>query len=228
MSEPVKIIILIICSYMFGNINVALVISKMMKGDVRKMGSGNPGTMNMVRNFGVKIGVLTLLLDALKGAVPALLGGLFIGKDSFSFPLDKLGAYIGAVSVIVGHIFPVVLKFKGGKGIASTIGICLVLNPLAGAISFAAALLFIIVTKMGSIASFIAISIPLAIEGFTVSASGDANALACSILIFSIFCLTLFAHRKNFVKVFKGTESKTVIFKKKNAKHATVFSNEKK
>ena len=76
-----KIIAVIVGSYLFGNINTALIISKIKKGDVRKMGSGNPGTMNMFRNYGVVLGVVTLLCDALKGAVPCILGWWLLGEE---------------------------------------------------------------------------------------------------------------------------------------------------
>lgn len=216
MIVALKIIGLIIVSYLIGNINNALIISKLKKRDVRKMGSGNPGSMNMFRNFGVKLGLLTLMLDALKGAIPCLLGWWLLGEP-YKLGLDRLGLYIGALSVIVGHIFPVFLKFKGGKGIASSIGICLIANPIVTLIAFAVGSAFIVITKMGSITSFIIISIPLALEGFRIASSGGGVVEA--ILVFTIFGMTLFAHRKNVVKLFSGSESKTVLFgKKKSAK----------
>ncbi len=215
MSETWKIVILAVASYFWGNINVALLISKILKGDVRKLGSGNPGSMNMVRNYGLKIGILTLTLDAIKGALPTALGWLFIGTSAPAFTDNRLGAYIGAFCVILGHVFPVVLKFKGGKGIASSIGVCIVLQPIVILITFACAFVFILFTSMGSVSSFMAISVPLAYEGFSVASSNSPEATAGAILIFALFALTLFAHRKNVVRLFSGTESKTVILKKK-------------
>ena len=78
---------LVLASYFVGNINFALIISKLKKSDVRKLGSGNPGTLNMSRNFGLKIGLLTLFLDMLKGAIPTLVGyfafyGVFVGEGT--------------------------------------------------------------------------------------------------------------------------------------------------
>lgn len=213
-----KIAAVIMGSYLFGNINTALIISKIKKQDVRKMGSGNPGTMNMFRNYGVILGVVTLLCDALKGALPCLFGWWLLGEE-FSLGADRFGLYLGALSVIVGHIFPVFLKFKGGKGIASSIGVCLVVNPIATLITFAVGVAFILITKMGSVTSFIIISFPLAIEGFAASGADGYMALVNGLLIFTLFSLTLFAHRKNIVKLFTGKESKTVLFgKNKSAK----------
>lgn len=205
----------ILGSYLFGNINTALIISKIKNRDVRKEGSGNPGTMNMLRNFGVKLGALTLVLDVIKGALPTLIGWLILG-DLGRFTGDKIGAYIGGLSVIVGHIFPAFLKFKGGKGVASCIGVCLIIDPIATLIMFALGVSFIFITKMGSVTSFIIISVPLIIEGFRVS--GANGNVASLILIYILFALVLFAHRKNVCKLFAGTESKTIIIKHKQKK----------
>ncbi|MCI9031711.1 MAG: glycerol-3-phosphate acyltransferase [Clostridia bacterium] len=213
-----KIIAVVIGSYLFGNINTALIISKIKKGDVRKMGSGNPGTMNMFRNYGVVLGVVTLLCDALKGAVPCILGWWLLGDEN-TFAGSRFGLYLGGFSVIVGHVFPVFLKFKGGKGIASSIGVCLVAHPLATLVTFVVGVLFLLVTKMGSITSFLIISFPLAIEGYQAAALGGTMAIINCLLIFALFALTLFAHRKNVVKLFRGKESKTILFgKNKSAK----------
>lgn len=207
--EALIISMVIIFGYLIGNINIALIISKIKKQDVRKMGSGNPGSMNMFRNYGIPLGLLTLILDALKGVIPSLLGWFFV--SGFGFGADRLGLYIGGLSVIVGHIFPVFLKFKGGKGIASTIGVCLVAQPILTPITFTLGVLFLIVTKMGSITSFIIITVPLILEG--IKAASLENLAVC-ILIFALFSLTLFAHRKNVVKLFNGKENQTVLFGK--------------
>lgn len=201
-----------VCSYLLGNFNAAIAISKLKKKDIRKLGSGNPGTMNMFRNFGKAIGMLTLFLDALKGAIPCLAGWFFCG-ELFRFGGNRIGLYVGALSVITGHIFPVFYKFKGGKGIASSVGVCLVLNWWATLISFTVGALFLIFIKIGSITSFIIISFPIALNAYTLAEQGGN--LACLILLFCIFCLTLFAHTKNVIKLYGGTERKVILFKKK-------------
>ena len=213
-----KIIAVALGAYLFGNINTALIISKIKKQDIRKMDSGNPGSMNMFRNYGVILGLVTLICDAVKGAVPCILGWWILG-DEFSFSDDRFGLYLGGLCVIIGHIFPVFLKFKGGKGIASSIGVCLVADPIVTLIMFAVGVAFIIITKMGSVTSFIIISVPLAIEGFKTNAVGGYMGVVNALMIFALFSLTLFAHRKNVVKLFRRKESKTVLFgKNKSAK----------
>ena len=114
-----------VVSYFVGCFNFALLISKIKHKDVRKMGSGNPGTMNMSRQFGLKIGALTLFCDMVKGGLPLLIA-YFVFRD-YTFagthvPVSDLARYVCGVAVIVGHIYPVTMRFHGGKGIASTLG----------------------------------------------------------------------------------------------------------
>lgn len=207
-----KIAAVIVASYLFGNINTALIISRIKKGDVRKMGSGNPGTMNMFRNYGVMLGVFTLIGDILKGALPCLFGWWLLGEE-MTFGSDRFGLFLGGLSVIVGHIFPVFMGFKGGKGIASSIGVCLVANPIVTLVTFAVGAVFLIITHLGSITSFLIISFPLAISAF--AAGAETMGVVNSCLIFALFALTLFAHRGNVVKLFMGKERATVLFGKK-------------
>ena len=172
-------ILIFLGGYLIGNINFAILITKFMKTDIRKMGSGNPGTINMVRNFGFKIGALTLILDCLKGFLPSLIGFLIAGTA---------GLYTAGLGVIIGHIYPAVYKFKGGKGIASTLGIFLVSQPWLTVILFSVSVLVIV-------------------EGFRCKA--EPFALYISLLLFAIFILTWFAHRKNIYRLLMGVENKT-------------------
>ena len=104
-------IIVCVFGYFLGNISNAKLISKLKKDDITKHGSGNPGTMNMLRTFGFKIGLLTLALDALKGAIPALLGFyLFGGLDAGE--IAYVGLYCGGTSAVLGHCFPVFSKVR--------------------------------------------------------------------------------------------------------------------
>ena len=234
MPQPLIIILVALGSYLIGNINFATLITKLKKQDIRKVGSGNPGTMNMLRNFGKALGTLTLFLDILKGVIPCLLGWFLIGGIGFTTPGaplelhgifltggSRLGLYIAGLSVIIGHVFPVFMRFKGGKGIATAIGICWVAQPILAPITLVLGVLFVVTVKIGSIGSFLIISAPLAVEGFCVSrmcaVAGQypPAAIASLMLIFLLFSLTLFTHRKNIIKLFSGTESKTVLFGKK-------------
>ena len=121
-----QVVVWAIACYLIGCFNFALLISRMKKSDITKRGSGNPGTMNMSREFGLKIGVITFLCDALKGGIPALVS-FFVYKNfvfaGTAVAVTDVSRYFCGLCVIIGHVFPVTMKFKGGKGIASTFGL---------------------------------------------------------------------------------------------------------
>lgn len=217
-------VLLIIGSYFLGNINFSILISKSKKRDVRTVGSGNPGTMNMLRSFGFRLGALTLVLDAVKGAIPAVLGWWLLGEnpamsagEMFVFGEDKIGLYIGGISAVIGHCFPVIYKFKGGKGVASTIGVAVVASPIVGLIGFALAVIFFFTVKIGSIASFIAIGIPLVYESVMAFIDGD---IAIGLLSLGLYALVVAMHHANIKRIFKGEEKKVYMTgAKKSANH---------
>lgn len=204
-------------SYLIGNVNTAILISKLKGQDIRKCGSGNPGTMNMLRTFGKPIGALTLVLDVLKGVIPSLLGWLFMGDKQFlMLGTDRIGLLIGGICVEIGHIYPVFMKFKGGKGIATVFGVCMVCRPIAMLLSFAVGVALLVYVKIGSLTSFILLCAPLTIEG--VMSANSPSALPSAVLVICMFALTLFAHRTNLVKLFSGCEGRVVLKKSKKPK----------
>ncbi|MCH5351789.1 MAG: glycerol-3-phosphate acyltransferase [Clostridiales bacterium] len=206
-----------VLSYLLGNVNTAIMISKLKGKDIRTCGSGNPGTMNMLRTFGKPIGALTLVLDVLKGVIPSLLGWLFMGKGQFlALGSDRIGILVGGICVEIGHIYPVFMKFKGGKGIATVFGVCMVCRPIAMLISFAVGVLLLIYVQIGSLTSFILLCAPLTLEGYF--SAGSPSALPSAILVICMFSLTLFAHRSNLVKLFSGCEGRVVLKKSKKPK----------
>jgi len=221
-----QLVILAVCSYAIGNINFALIISRFNHNDVRKLGSGNPGTLNMSRNFGLKIGGLTLLLDMIKGGVPSLIGFLIM-KNSFigDFNMGDFARFLCGFMVIVGHIFPVTLNFKGGKGIASTLGVFLFSQPLVASIILLLTFLYIYVSEWGSMGSLLGVSglsiFQMIIYYNKYSVLGISNEFlnASYLLIFAMCFLTWFAHRKNIIKLLASEEHHTsvkALSKKKN------------
>lgn len=209
-------VLVVLCSYFIGNINSAVFLSRLKGKDIRQCGSGNPGTMNMIRTYGKIFGAFTLVLDVIKGIVPALLGWLFMGDGEFlKIGADRIGLYVGGLSVVVGHVYPVVMKFKGGKGVATILGVCITAQPLYTIGFFAFGVVFLMITKIGSLTSFIMMCAPLSVEGVSASSSGLPTAIACTVLIFALFSLTLFAHRSNLVKTFSGNEGKVVLRRSK-------------
>lgn len=239
MNYKVLLAIFAVCCYFIGNVNFALIISKLKHKDIRKMGSGNPGTLNMSRNLGIKIGILTFVLDILKGAIPSLVAYLVFKKYYFSetlFCVADFAMYMSGLCVILGHIYPVFLKFKGGKGIASTVGVSIVCTAVHGVwvliavFSIVAAIIFIYKTEFGGMGSFIAITPSLIFSAiFLYTKYGIANAetpylIAANACIFAIFFFTWFAHRKNIYRMLKGTEHPTSI--KKMAKKSKEKSSD--
>ncbi len=222
-----KIVIIAVLSYFIGNLNFAIIISKIKHGDIRKSGSGNPGTMNMIRSYGKAIGAICLVLDALSAAIPALIFWWWLCGDGWLFgsfwdQSDKLGLYVSGLSVVIGRIYPVCMKFHGGKGIACIIGISFVSNPVVTLTAFGIGLLFLIFFKIGALSSFIMIYTPNIFAAVTYPFGwysglyGEPRYIpAVLALIFSLVLLSLFAHRKNVLRLFSGTENRTVLFPKK-------------
>ncbi len=203
-------IVLCVFSYLLGSINNAVIISVLAKKDIRKQGSGNPGSMNMFRSLGFWYGLLTLTLDALKGVIPALLGWFVLG-DKFMFGENRIGLYVCSTIVILGHIFPIFYKFKGGKGVATTMGVCFVVNWWMTLISFVAGVLSIVITKLGFLGSFIILGLPCIYQSVICFIGGD---IVGGIILIVLYALVIFMHRKNLIRFFQGKENKTYIFAK--------------
>jgi|AntRauTorcE11897_2_1112592.scaffolds.fasta_scaffold00001_320 glycerol-3-phosphate acyltransferase PlsY len=211
-------VLLIGFSYLLGNINFAVVLSKLKESDVTKKGSGNPGTMNMLRSYGARLGGITLLLDILKGSIPAIIGFFAFGGYA-NLEMATLGLYIGGFSVILGHIYPVTMSFKGGKGIACSLGVFLVANPIATFIFFVISIIYLWFFEYGSITSLIMITALVTVEGLKVI---QYNNIAITLLLFAIFFITWFAHRQNIFRLLIGKENrvslKRMLKKRRQAK----------
>ncbi len=205
-------IIVVIISYLIGSISFSVIISKKMAGfDVREKGSGNAGATNMLRSVGVKAAVLTLIGDCLKGVV-AILIAVLIGKIAKN--LDKaLLVQLAGIAVILGHTFPIFFNFKGGKGVATALGVVLVTNWQIGLICLVFALVLMVLSRMVSLGSVGAcVLFPvlvLFIKNNYIVTEGS------SYLIYSIILaiIVAFNHRSNIKRLLNGTENK-ISFKK--------------
>lgn len=208
-------IVVAIIAYLIGSISFSVIISKKVAGfDVREKGSGNAGSTNVLRTVGKKAAAITLLCDILKGVVAigiALLAGKIIqGLD------NALLVQLAAIFVIIGHTFPIFFKFKGGKGIATSLGVLLMINWQIGLICLVFALLLIILTKMVSVGSIAAaVLFPVLVlfinQNYIVVESSNWSYLIFSIIV---ALLVIFNHRENLKRIFNGTENK-ISFKKK-------------
>ena len=197
--------LLLVCAYLLGSIPFGYLIVRAKEGvDVRESGSGATGATNVSRKAGKFAGVLTLLLDAAKGALAVLLARKFLTSD---FGVNEWVA-AAAVAAIVGHVFPVWLKFRGGKGVATGVGAFLLISPLAVAFS---ALLFLLVvgaTRYVSLASITAAAtMPLfVVLLYLFAPSQDLWPSFAAAVIGG--ALIIFMHRANIGRLLSGTENK--------------------
>lgn len=208
-------IIVAVIAYLIGSINFSIILSKRMAGfDIREKGSGNAGTTNMLRSVGKKAAVITLICDILKGVVSILIAVL-AGKIVKNLD-NALLVQLAGIFVIIGHTFPVFFKFKGGKGIATALGVLLMINWQIGLICLIFALVLMALTKMvsvGSIAAAILFPILVAfIDQNYIVQTSNSN---WSYLVFSIIValLVIFNHRANVQRILNGTENR-LSFKK--------------
>lgn len=222
-----QIVIVAAACYFIGCFNFARFISKRKHKDITKIGSGNPGTMNMSREFGWKIGVITFFCDAFKGGLPTLACHFIFRKYAVAGSdvcLSDLMRYTAALFVIIGHIFPVTAGFKGGKGIASTFGaFWLGLSCenawflLLGFLFFVFIALYIFFTEWGSMGSLIGTSgfalWQCAIYFARYGMEKTPAFAAILLLPFLLNVLTWLAHRKNIWRLLSGTEHKTSVRK---------------
>jgi glycerol-3-phosphate acyltransferase PlsY len=195
-----KIILCLIFGYIFGCFSTGYFVGKINKVDIRNYGSGNVGTTNALRTLGAKAGALTLVGDVFKAVIPILLVRYLLFSH-YEF-VELLALYTG-LGVVLGHNYPVWLKFKGGKGIAATSGVLVAFDPLIVPIGLPLFVLIVAVTTYVSVGSlFIAVFFPVWI---LIRHPGDIHMLIVSL----IFMLSAFIkHRSNIKRLMNGTENK--------------------
>ncbi len=200
------LILLCLLSYFVGNINFGKIIASAKHVDLTKRASGNLGAANMFRNMGAKLGYLTLVLDALKGVLTSLTGYLVFGGPE-GFPDNLIGLYACGLSAVVGHIFPIINRFKGGKGISTALGMFVVAMPLVMLICFVVAFIVVWIFKVTSVASLLVITVGVVAQNLMLP---EPN-LVITLLTFGIFLFTWVAHRKNIERLLIGRENETNI-----------------
>lgn len=199
-----------IISYAIGSINFSVILSKKLAGfDVREKGSGNAGTTNMLRTVGKRAAIITLICDILKGIISILIA-ILIGNIVQN--LDKAFlVQIAGLGVVIGHTFPLFFGFKGGKGVATALGIILLVNWQIGLICLLFGIVLIAVTKMVSLGSIMsAILFPILTIFIHNNYIVDGNYIAFGLLL-GIF--VTFNHRNNLRRILNGTENR-INFKK--------------
>ena len=209
-------IIMAIIAYCIGSINFSVIFSKKFAGfDVREKGSGNAGTTNMLRSVGKKAAAITLLCDVLKGVV-AIVISIILGNIIKDVNKELL-LQVAGVAVVLGHTFPVFFQFKGGKGVATSLGILLMSNWQIGLICLVFAIVLMALTRMVSLGSCAAaVLFPVLTlfinDHYTVLTEGKQGNVY---LIYSIILavIVLYNHRSNIKRILNGTENK-LSFKK--------------
>lgn len=209
-------IIMGVIAYLIGSINFSVILSKKMAGfDIREKGSGNAGSTNMLRSVGKKAAALTLVCDILKG-IASILIAMILGNIIQN--LDKeLLVQIAGIAVVVGHTFPIFFGFKGGKGVATSLGVLILSNWQIGLICLVFALVLMALTRMVSLGSCAAaVLFPVLTlfinDNYTVLSEGkNGNVYFIYSVILAI--IVLYNHRSNIKRILNGTENK-LSFKK--------------
>jgi len=191
-----ELFLIILISYLFGSIPFGLLLTKIfLKKDIREIGSGNIGATNVLRAGNKILGYSTLVFDILKAVLPILYIKFFMN--------DYL--YISALSIFIGHVFPIWLKFKGGKGVASYLGILCCLDIFTALIFGVVWISIFILFKFSSLSSLLA-SLTIPIFHFFYNSNSDYY------FYFMMFILIFFTHRENIKRLRNNTESKSKIY----------------
>ena len=192
----IELFLIILISYLFGSIPFGLLLTKIfLKKDIREIGSGNIGATNVLRAGNKILGYSTLVLDILKAVLPILYIKFFMN--------DYL--YISALSIFIGHVFPIWLRFKGGKGVASYLGILCCLDIFTALIFGVVWISVFVLFKFSSLSSLLA-SLTIPIFHFFYSSNSDYY------FYFMMFILIFFTHRENIKRLRNNTESKSKIY----------------
>ena len=198
----VEALLLIIGGYLAGSVPTGVILAKLFATkDIRQEGSGNIGATNVYRVLGARLGVLTLVGDVLKGVIPVLLARLWLGDD----------LWIAAVALFtfLGHLYPIFLKFRGGKGVATALGIFIVIAPLAVACAAGVFVVVAVIWGYVSLASLVASGLMPLFLGLTL---GSPVYVGLGLVV---GCLIFYRHKDNIKRLREGVEKK--ITKKKDA-----------
>ena len=202
-----SVLLCIVSAYLIGSINPAIIFSKKIyHDDIREHGSGNAGATNMLRTYGKKMAALIFALDFIKAAIAIIIGSVLLSIN--------VGGAISALFVVLGHMFPVYYKFKGGKGVACTAACILILSPISFAILLPVFALIVLCTKYISLGSIIsAMLFPLLANAFKdFWGKGTGGFITLSAIMIAGF--VVFMHRANIKRLLEGKESKVKLFKK--------------
>lgn len=211
-GESIYLVVIAVIAYLIGSLNSSIIISRIVSGkDIRESGSGNAGATNMLRTMGKKYAVLTLIIDIAKGAVAVAVAWLL----SLLFHAPEYGRYIAAFFVVLGHCFPLFFKFKGGKGVATALGVALFMDWRVALIVLGVALIIMIVTRYVSLGSIVGAIVFGAIMVFKMIMDSTFSIQSVAAVLLLV-ALVIWRHHENIKRLTAGTEDK--LFSKKNKK----------
>ena len=200
-----KYILVVIIAYLLGSISFSVIISKKLAGfDVREKGSGNAGSTNVLRTVGKKGAILTLICDCLKGVIAVLIA--YIVSKTTQNTDGALLVQLAGLAVVLGHTFPIFFNFKGGKGVATSLGVLLIINWQIGLICLVFALLLMALTRFVSLGS---VSAAILFPVLTIFIHSH-YIVDGSYIIFALLLGTfvVFNHRANVKRLLEGKENK--------------------
>ena len=196
-----------LCCYLIGGINFAILFTKCIKHeDIRTVGSGNAGTTNVFRVFGLGMGALTFLCDSLKGVVACLVCKFVFANCEYSVAIQ----YWAGLFAVLGHIFSPYHKFRGGKGVATSVGVCITMQPLLMVCCVLPIIAVIFITDRMSVMSIL-LSLFVTVWHWAVLLP-QVGLPAC-VFVSVMFAVVLFAHRHNVVRILQGKELRTGVRK---------------
>ena len=214
MSVEIIIAVGAILAYLIGSLPSAVWLGQAYHGiDVRDFGSGNAGATNTFRVLGTKAGIFVMALDIFKGLTAVTLATVWMQLGFIPEPQLVLFKLVFGISAVLGHIFPIYIGFKGGKGVATLLGMVLGINPLVAAICIAVFMIVLLMTKyvsLGSILGTLTFPVMLLITDI------EPNDLILIVFGFTFFVVVLFTHKKNVQRILNGTENKANFPPRKN------------
>jgi acyl phosphate:glycerol-3-phosphate acyltransferase len=194
------LVAILVASYVLGSVPSGLLLARLRNVDVRRTGSGNIGATNVARSAGKGLGLLTLVLDVAKGAVPVLVAGALHLFPDANPVFDRNAAIAAALGAVLGHVFPVTLGFRGGKGVATALGAIAALAPASLPLPLLTFAVGFGLTKRVSVGSICAaMAAP-----FGSVAAGYPPQVSAAITVLS--CVMLYRHRDNMARIRAGTE----------------------
>ncbi|MBI9031051.1 glycerol-3-phosphate 1-O-acyltransferase PlsY [bacterium] len=211
MNPMLYISLAYLIAYVIGGIPTSVLAGKLNGIDITKHGSGNAGATNALRVLGTKIGVTVMIIDAVKGVIAILVGRLIL--QAFNIDSTQIYDITLGVTAILGHVFSIYLKFKGGKGVATAAGVYALLSPIAFAIALMAFIIIVAISRYVSLGSICA-ALVLFVSQLVINFINNFEQLPILLLTFFVALFIILKHKQNIIRLLNGNENK-LVFKPK-------------